>query len=51
MYYFTGQVRVDTYLDSELWNGIVADSNLTNFKTEIYMIAPISIISNGVPTL
>lgn len=51
VYNFTGQVRVETYLDSELWNGIVAHPNLANFKTEAYIIAPISIISNGVPTL
>jgi hypothetical protein len=51
VYYFTDQVSVEAYLDSELWSGIVAHPNLVNFKTETYMIAPISIISNGVPTL
>ena len=51
VYYFTNQVSVEAYLDSELWKGIVAHPNLVNFKTETYMIAPISIISNGVPTL
>ena len=51
VYYFTDQVSVAAYLNSELWKGIVAHPNLVNFKTTIYMIAPMSTISNGVPML
>ena len=50
VYYFTDQASVEAYLNSELWKGIVTHPNLVNFKTDKYMIAPISIISNGVPT-
>jgi|TARA_B110000046_G_scaffold185881_1_gene230107 hypothetical protein len=51
VYYFTDQVSLDTYLASDLWNGIVSHPNLVNFKKEIYMIAPISTVSNGLPSL
>ena len=47
VYYFTDQVSVDAYLNSNLWKGIVAHPNLVNFKTEIYSVAPISKVSNG----
>ncbi len=51
IYYFTDQDSLEAYLNSELWKGIVAHPNLVSFKTEIYMIAPISTISNGIPML
>ena len=51
VYYFTDQQSVDAYLVSDLWKGIVAHPNLINFKTENYSIAPISSISNGLPSL
>ena len=51
VYYFTSPSSLDAYLDSELWKGIVAHPNLVNFKTDTYGIAPLSVISNGVPML
>lgn len=51
VYYFTDQISTDTYLASELWKGIVSHPNLVNFKYERYSIAPISSISNGLPSL
>jgi len=51
VYYFTSSSSLDAYLDSELWKGIVAHPNLVNFKTDTYGIAPLSVISNGVPML
>ena len=48
VYYFSSQESVDTYLDSELWKGIVAHPNLVNFKTDKYGSAGISKISNGI---
>ena len=49
VYYFKNQTSLKTYLDSELWKGIVAHPNLVNFKTDEYGVAPISANSNGVP--
>jgi len=51
VYYFTNKASVDAYLASELWKGIVSHPNLVNFKYERYSIAPISSISNGLPSL
>ena len=51
VYYFTDQISADAYLTSELWKGIVSHPNLVNFKNERYSIAPISSISNGLPSL
>jgi len=51
VYYFTNKASVDAYLASELWKGIVSHPNLVNFKYERYSIAPISSISNGIPSL
>lgn len=51
VYYFTSPSKLDAYLESELWKGIVAHPNLVNFKTDTYGIAPLSVISNGVPML
>ena len=47
VYYFSSPESVDSYLDSELWKGVVAHPNLVNFTTEIYGVAPISEVSNG----
>ena len=47
VYYFKSNESVDTYLDSELWKGVVAHPNLVNFTTEVYGVAPISEVSNG----
>jgi hypothetical protein len=38
-------------LNSEFWEGIENHPNLVNFTKEIYGIAPISTISNGIPML
>ena len=46
-YYFKNQKALDTYVNSELWNGIVTHPNLINFKTDSYGIASISDLSNG----
>ena len=51
VYYFTSSASLGTYLESELWKGIVAHPNLVNFKTDAYGVAPLSVISNGVPIL
>ncbi|MEE3035230.1 MAG: YdhR family protein [Bacteroidota bacterium] len=51
VYYFTSSASLDTYLESELWKGIVAHPNLVNFTTDTYGVAPLSVISNGVPIL
>ena len=50
VYYFKSKESVDTYLDSELWKGVVAHPNLVNFTTEVYGVAPIT-VSNGIPVL
>ena len=47
VYYFKNQKALDTYVNSELWNGIVTHPNLINFKTNAYGIASISDLSNG----
>jgi len=51
VYYFTDQASVDAYLVSDLWKGIMAHPNLVNFEKENYSVAPISSISNGLPSL
>ena len=51
VYYFTSRSAIDDYLISELWTGFEADSNTNVYKKDIYMVAPISTISNGVPVL
>jgi len=51
VYYFTDKASVEAYLASDLWKGIVSHPNLVNFKNERYTIAPISSISNGLPSL
>jgi hypothetical protein len=51
VYHFKSKEAVDTYLKSEFWEGIENHPNLVNFTKEIYGIAPISAISNGIPML
>ena len=51
VYYFKNQDDLNNYLNSDLWKGIAAHPNLVNFKTDIYEVASISLVSNGVPTL
>ena len=51
VYYFTSRSAIDDYLLSELWTGFEGDSNTNVYKKDIYMVAPISTISNGVPVL
>ena len=51
VYYFTSRTAIDDYLLSELWTGFEGDSNTNVYKKDIYMVAPISTISNGVPVL
>jgi hypothetical protein len=51
VYHFKSKEAVDTYLNSEFWEGIENHPNLVNFTKEIYGIAPISTISNGIPML
>ena len=51
VYYFTSRSAIDDYLLSELWTGFEGDSNTNVYKKDIYMVAPISTISNGVPIL
>ena len=51
VYHFKTKEAVDTYLNSEFWEGIENHPNLVNFTKEIYGIAPISAISNGIPML
>ena len=50
VYYFSSLESVNSYLDSELWKGVVAHPNLVNFTTDVYGVAPIT-ISNGIPVL
>jgi len=51
VYYFTSRSAIDDYLVSELWTGFEGDSNTNVYKKDIYEVAPISTISNGVPVL
>jgi len=51
VYYFTSKSAIDDYFSSELWTGFEGDSNTNVYKKDIYGVAPISTISNGVPVL
>ena len=51
VYYFTSRTAIDDYFGSELWTGFEGDSNTNVYKKDIYGVAPISAISNGVPVL
>ena len=51
VYYFTSRLAIDDYLASDLWIGFEGDANTNVYKKDIYAVAPISSISNGVPIL
>jgi hypothetical protein len=51
VYHFKSKKAVDTYLNSEFWEGIENHPNLVNFTKEMYGIAPISTVSNGISML
>ena len=51
VYFFKSRSAIDDYLISELWTGFEGDNNTNVYKKDIYMVAPISTISNGVPVL
>ena len=51
VYYFTSRSAIDDYLSSDLWIGFEGDVNTNVYKKDIYAVAPISSISNGVPIL
>ena len=51
VYYFTSRSAIDDYLASDLWMGFEGDVNTNVYKKDIYAVAPISSISNGVPIL
>ena len=51
VYYFTSRSAIDDYLASDLWIGFEGDANTNVYKKDIYAVAPISSISNGVPIL
>ena len=51
VYYFTSRSAIDNYLASDLWIGFEGDANTNVYKKDIYAVAPISSISNGVPIL
>ena len=51
VYYFTSRSAIDDYLSSDLWIGFEGDANTNVYKKDIYAVAPISSVSNGVPIL
>ena len=51
VYYFTSRTAIDDYFGSELWTGFEGDNNTNVYKKDIYSVAPISAISNGIPVL
>ena len=51
IYYFTSRSAIDDYLASDLWVGFEGDKNTDVYQKDIYGVAPISTISNGVPIL
>ena len=51
VYYFTSRGAIENYFQSDLWKGFERDENTDVYKKDIYSVAPISIISNGVPVL
>jgi len=51
VYYFTSRSAINDYFESTLWKGFEGDSNTIVYKKDIYAVAPISTISNGVPVL
>ena len=51
VYYFTNRSAIDDYFSSDLWVGFDGDKNTKVYKKDIYGVAPISSISNGLPIL
>ena len=51
VYYFTSRSAIDEYFSSDLWIGFDSDKNTNVYKKDIYGVAPISSISNGLPIL
>ena len=51
VYYFTNRAAIDDYFSSDLWVGFDGDKNTNVYKKDIYGVAPISSISNGLPVL
>ena len=51
VYYFTNRSAIDDYFSSDLWLGFDGDKNTNVYKKDIYGVAPISSISNGLPVL
>ena len=51
VYYFTNRSSIDDYFSSDLWVGFDGDKNTNVYKKDIYGVAPISSISNGLPVL
>jgi len=51
VYYFTNRSAIDDYFSSDLWVGFDGDKNTNVYKKDIYGVAPISSISNGLPLL
>jgi len=51
VYYFTNRSAIDDYFSSDLWVGFDGDKNTNVYKKDIYSVAPISSISNGLPVL
>ena len=51
VYYFTSRSAIDEYFSSDLWIGFDGDKNTNVYKKDIYGVAPISSISNGLPVL
>jgi hypothetical protein len=51
VYYFTNRSAIDDYFSSDLWVGFDGDKNTNVYKKDIYGVAPISSISNGLPVL
>ena len=51
VYYFTSRTAIDDYFGSDLWTGFEGDKNTNVYKKDIYSVASISAISNGVPVL
>ena len=51
VYYFTNRSAIDDYFSSDLWVGFDGDKNTNVYKKDIYGVATISSISNGLPVL
>ena len=51
VYYFTSRDAIDSYFESELWTAFEGDENTDVYMKDIYAVASISAISNGVPVL